>query len=84
MLVESLGINALSRAAGVMDTPDDLDLNVVGMRTLESLVTRLLLRLQKLQGDQVGPSIDAACAFGAFRVSAISGNSSEGGLAALG
>ena len=43
-LIESLGINALARAAGTTVTPGDLDLTVAGMRTLESLVTKLLLR----------------------------------------
>lgn len=38
------------RAADTTVSADDLDLGVAGMRTLESVVTRLLLRRQALQG----------------------------------
>jgi hypothetical protein len=53
MLLESLGINALARAADTTVSADDLDLDVAGMRVLESLVTRLLLRRQALQSREV-------------------------------
>lgn len=53
LLLESLGINALARAAETTVSADDLDLGVAGMRTLESVVTRLLLRQQALQSRQI-------------------------------
>jgi hypothetical protein len=52
VLLESLGINALARAAGTTITAEDLDLGVAGMRTLESVVTRLLLRQQARQSQK--------------------------------
>jgi hypothetical protein len=55
LLLESLGINALARAAETTVSADDLDLGVAGMRTLESVVTRLLLRRQALQCRHILP-----------------------------
>ena len=55
VLLESLGINALARAADTTVSADDLDLGVAGMRTLESVVTRLLLRQQALQSRKTLP-----------------------------
>lgn len=57
VLLESLWINALALAADATVSADDLDLGVAGVRTLGSVVTRLLLRQQALHGREVLPPV---------------------------